>query len=147
MDKIFEDDEELADRVISVIGIPKELLNPEDIVSPEYKIKAEKYIMRKLKAILDEIQDYEVESVKMAGVYYVTYLIAPSMPVRLPQRMENISTKTLLQTIDWLAFADEMLNRCDDLLNDLLLDHDIELTYGTTLIDLSDAAPYPNDLV
>lgn len=146
MEVIFENDYDIAERVISVIGIPKELLNPEDIVSPEYKIKAEKYIKRKLSNILNDIQEFEKLDIKMAYIYYLVYLIAPSMPVRLPQRMENISTKTLLQTIDWNSFAEEMLNRCDELLDNLLEDYGEELLVGNTMIDLSNSVPYPNEL-
>ena len=126
----------------------KILLSSEDIVSPEFKIKAKKYINRKLESIINEITEkYEKESVKMAYIYYIVYLIAPTMPLRVPQRMENISTKTILQTIDWNEFANEMLNRCDDLLEDLLEDHGVETVLGSTFVELSDAVPYPNDLV
>lgn len=147
MDKIFKDEYEIAERVIAVMGIPGEFLNQEDIVSPEYKIKAEKYILKKIKEIVDELKDFEKESVRMAYIYYLIYLISPSMPVRLPQRMENISTKTLLQSIDWKEFGEEMLKRCDDLLDELLEDHDIELPIGNTFVELSDQVPYPNSLV
>ncbi len=147
MDKIFKDEYEIAERVIAVMGIPGEFLNQEDIVSPEYKIKAEKYILKKIKEIVDELKDFEKESVRIAYIYYLIYLISPSMPVRLPQRMENISTKTLLQSIDWKEFGEEMLKRCDDLLDELLEDHDIELPIGNTFVELSDQVPYPNSLV
>lgn len=147
MEEIFKDEYEIAERVIAVFGIPGEFLNQEDIVSPEYKIKAKNYVFKKLKEIKDEIKDYEYENVKMAYIYYLVYLISPSMPVRLPQRMENISTKTLLQSIDWKEFGEEMLNRCNDLLDQLLEDHDIELIIGNTFVELSDQAPYPNSLM
>ena len=146
-ENFFKDEYEIANRVVSVIGIPKELLNPEDIVSPEYKIKTKKYILKKLKNIISDIKDYEKENIRMAYVYYLVYLIAPTMPVRLPQRMENISTKTQFQTIDWNEFANEMYNRCEDLLNDLLEEHGEELVIGNTMVDLSDSVPYPNELV
>lgn len=145
-ENIFKDDYELVERVTAVIGIPKELLNPENVVSPEYKIKAKNYIKRRLANIIDDIQSFEKETIRMAYIYYIVYLISPTMPVRLPQRMENISTKTLLQTIDWNSFADEMLNRCDELLNELLEDHGEEITLGNTFVELSDSVPYPNEL-
>ena len=148
MEKIFDDEYDIYERVKSVFGLPEELLSSEDIVSPEFKIKAKKYINRKLESIINEIAEkYEKESVKMAYIYYIVYLIAPTMPLRVPQRMENISTKTILQTIDWNEFANEMLNRCDDLLEDLLEDHGVETVLGSTFVELSDAVPYPNDLV
>lgn len=145
-ENIFKDDYELVERVTAVIGIPKELLNPENVVSPEYKIKAKNYIKRRLANIIDDIQSFEKETIRMAYIYYIVYLISPTMPVRLPQRMENISTKTLLQTIDWNSFADEMLNRCDGLLDELLEDHGEEITLGNTFVELSDSVPYPNEL-
>ena len=41
---IFDDDYEIARRVKSVFGIPNVLLEDEDIISPEYKIRAESYL-------------------------------------------------------------------------------------------------------
>lgn len=142
------DDDILVNRVKIVMGVPSEFLDSDSVISPEIKKKAEKYIGKRLEGIKEEIkEEYDKVNVEIAYVYYIAYLISPTMPIRLPQRMENISTKTLLQTIDWDAFGNEMLKRCDDTLDNLLEEFGAEATYGTTLVGLSDTAPYPNELV
>lgn len=143
----FKDDYELVQRVKTIIGIPEEMLKDTDIISPQYIGRAEKYIGSKIKDITEELKDYEKEDLKIAFAYYVAYLMSPSMPMRLPQRMENISTKTLLQTIDWEEFGQKMLSICDEVLDGILEEHGIEKALGNTFVDLSDAVPYPNELV
>lgn len=140
------DEEEIVARVQTVFGIPKVMFDGEDIVSPVFVSKAKKYVEKRLNEI-EEIEDADQEMVKIAFIYYLCYLIAPTMYTRLPQKMENISTKTTMFNIDWYKFAEEMLKNCEDILEDLLEEYGIELVYGTTAVDLSDEAPYPNELV
>lgn len=143
----FKDDYEIVLRVKSVIGIPEEMIKNEDIISPPNKIKTEKYINDKIKNISSELKDYDINNLKIAYIYHIAYLMSFSMPARLPQRMENISTKTQLQPIDWYKFGQEMLKLCDEMIDSVLEDHGESTTYGTTMIDLSDAVAYPNELV
>lgn len=151
MFEITLDEKALSSRVKSLIGIPDAFLSDSVITSPDFKLKAQKYINKQLvqiadnynESITDELQDL----VNMSGVYYIAYLLCVTMPVRLPVRMENISTKTLLQTIDWGKFADEMLGRCDDILTGVLEDEGIEMISGSTIIALSDEMSYPNTLI
>ena len=140
------DEEEIITRVQTVFGIPKVMFDGEDIVSPVFVSKAKKYVEKRLNEI-EEIEEADQEMVKIAFIYYLCYLIAPNMYTRLPQKMENISTKTTMFNIDWYKFAEEMLKNCEDIIEDLLEEYGIELVYGTTAVDLSDEAPYPNELV
>lgn len=138
--------EEIITRTQTVFGIPKVMFDSNDIVSPVFVSKAKKYVEKRLNEI-EEIEEADQEMVKIAFIYYLCYLIAPTMYTRLPQKMENISTKTTMFNIDWYKFAEEMLKNCEDILEDLLEEYGIELVYGTTAVDLSDEAPYPNELV
>lgn len=148
MFKISLENVELAKRVKTIIGIPEPFLNDETIISPEFKNKSEIYINNFLKEIKDIVIENETQNlINMSAIYYIAYLLCVSMPIRLPSRMENISTKTLLQTIDWYKFSDEMLGRCDDLLNKILEDEGIEISYGSTIIALSDETTYPNTTI
>lgn len=144
---IFDDDYEIARRVKSVFGIPNVLLEDEDIISPEYKIRAEKYIKRKLSTIYNDIKEIEKGNIQIAYIYYLAYLICPSMQIRLPQKMKNISTETDMQTINWYTLGQEMLNRCDEIIDDLIDEYsEEETTLGNTIVELSDTVSYPNEL-
>lgn len=137
-------DETIAERVKAVIGVPEVFLEDEVITSPVYKDKAIIYINKQLKEIADiEIDDNTQLLIDMAGIYYICHLLCISMQVRLPNRMENISTKTLLQQIDWYKFAEEMLGRAEDILDEILEDNGIEIL-GSTIVALSDETTYPN---
>lgn len=145
MFSISLEDKDISARVKSVIGIPDVFLSDVTITSPDFKDKAEMYINSQLKEIQNKkVSGTEQDLIDMSAIYYISYLLCISMPIRLPQRMENISTKTLLQNIDWYKFGEEMLGRCDDLLNKILEDNDIVIQSGTTMIALSDEMSYPN---
>lgn len=140
-------DEVIAERVKDIIGVPDVFLEDEVITSPVYKDKAIIYINKQLKEIADkEIDDNTQLLIDMAGVYYICHLLCVSMQVRLPNRMENISTKTLLQQIDWYKFAEEMLGRADEILDDILEEEGVVLL-GNTVVALSDETTYPNPYV
>ena len=144
--KIIDNEEEIYERVQSVLGIPSVLLDSKDVVSPEYKLKAENYIKKSLFNIYEQIDDKDKSFVEIAYIYYLTYLISKTMPIRLPKTMKNISTETTLQTIDWKQFGEEMLANCDEMLSQLLEDYGEEVTIGYTMVDLSDQSTYPNEL-
>ena len=140
-------DEDICSRVKAIMGVPDVFLEDEVITSPAYKDKAELYINKSLKELL-ELEDIELTDdlqalIDMAGTYYICYSLCVSMPLRIPNRMENISTKTLLQQIDWYKFAEEMLKRADEILDDILEENDIEFQ-GGTIVALSDETTYPN---
>lgn len=144
--KIIDNEEEIYGRVQSVLGIPSVLLDSKDVVSPEYKLKAENYIKKSLFNIYEQIDDKDKSFVEIAYIYYLTYLISKTMPIRLPKTMKNVSTETTLQTIDWKQFGEEMLANCDEMLSQLLEDYGEEVTIGYTMVDLSDQSTYPNEL-
>lgn len=66
------------------------------------------------------------------------------MYARLPKQMENVSTKTILQTIDWDSKALEMLGKCDEIIDDIMSEIDDNFQYGNTFAVLTDASDYPN---
>ena len=49
-----------------------------------------------------------------------------------------------MQTINWDKVSEEMLGRCDDILEQILDDEGIETVLGSTIIELSDETSYPN---
>ena len=81
----------------------------------------------------------------IAYVYYICYLLCTGMYARLPKQMENISTKTILLSIDWDSKAAELLNKCDEIIDEILEELDgEEINYGNTFAVLSDESEYPN---
>ena len=66
------------------------------------------------------------------------------MVARLPKQMENVSTKTVLQTIDWDSKALELLGLCDEIMDDILAELDDDFQYGNTYAVLTEASDYPN---
>ena len=80
------DEEEIITRVQTVFGIPKVMFDGEDIVSPVFVSKAKKYVEKRLNEI-EEIEEADQEMVKIAFIYYLCYVIAPTMYTRLPQKM------------------------------------------------------------
>ena len=149
MFKITLDNATISSRVKSVIGVPDAFLSDSAITSPDFKVQAETYINDQLSEIADNYVDKTIpeqlqSKINVSAIYYMCSQLAISMPVRLPIRMENISTKTLLQTIDWFKFSEEMLGRCDSILENILEDEGIESVLGNTMIALSDETTYPN---
>ena len=66
------------------------------------------------------------------------------MYARLPKQMENVSTKTILQTIDWDNMALEMLKKSDEIMDEILSEIDDNFQYGNTYAVLTNASDYPN---
>ena len=61
--------------------------------------------------------------------------------------MENTSTKTILQSIDWNNIASDMLEKCNDILEDLIEEIDETVDFGTSFAVLTEASEYPNTTV
>ena len=80
------------------------------------------------------------ELLDIAYLYYICYLLCTGMYARLPKQMENVSTKTILQNIDWDSKALEMLNKCDEILDEILAELDDSFQYGNTFAVLSDVS-------
>lgn len=135
----------LSDNVRAILGVPEEILTNDIISSPVFEAKAEKYIVRKVK-------DYEQESLdmdllKIAYYYYVSYLLCVGMDARLPKQMENLSTKTILQSINWVQKAEEMLAKCNEIIDDVIEAIDGEVETGSTFAVLTGSSEYPNTLI
>jgi len=135
---------ELGTRIRAIMGVPEEILDDSVINSPTFKIKAGSYISKKISDYTEEQLSSSFELLNIAYLYYVCYLLCTGMYARLPKQMENVSTKTILQTIDWDSKALEMLNKCDEIMDDIISELDDNFQYGNTFAVLSDSSDYPN---
>lgn len=147
MTRQFEDifsTKELGTRIRAIMGVPEEILDDVVINSPTFKIKAGAYINKKISDYTEEQLSPNFELLNIAYLYYVCYLLCTGMYARLPKQMENVSTKTILQTIDWDSKALEMLNKCDEIMDDIISELDDNFQYGNTFAVLSDSSDYPN---
>ena len=142
-DDIFST-KEVGTRIRAIMGVPEEILDDTVINSPTFKIKATRYINKKISDYTEEQLSLNLELLDIAYLYYVCYLLCTGMYARLPRQMENVSTKTILQTIDWDSKALEMLNKCDEILDEILSELDDNFQYGNTFAVLTDASEYPN---
>lgn len=135
---------ELGIRIRAIMGIPEEILDDSVINSPTFKVKAEKYINKKISNYTEEQLSSQVELIDIAYLYYISYLLCTGMYARLPKQMENVSTKTILQTIDWDSKALEMLNKCDEIMDEIISEIDDDFQYGNTFAVLTNSSDYPN---
>lgn len=135
---------ELGTRIRAILGVPEEILDDSVINSPTFKIKAGNYINKKISKYTEEQFSLNLELLDIAYLYYVCYLLCTGMYARLPKQMENVSTKTVLQTIDWDSKALEMLNKCDEIMDDIISELDDNFQYGNTFAVLSNSSDYPN---
>ena len=135
--------DELEVRVRAIMGVPELILLDEVIASPDFLVRAERYINKHIKEY-DELD----ESLKqIATVYYICYLLCPGMYARLPKQMENVSTKTVLQNIDWDKMALEMLGKCNEVLEEAILEVDEDIDYSVSFAVLTDSSEYPNETI
>lgn len=135
--------EDLGLRVRAIMGVPELILIDDVISSPVFLSKAEKFINRNIK-------DYELlddNLVQIATIYYICYLLCPGMYARLPKQMENVSTKTVLQGIDWDKMALDMLAKCNEALEEAILEVDGNIDYSVSFAVLTDASEYPNTTI
>ena len=135
--------ENIGVRVRAILGVPELILMDEVITSPDFLKKAEKYINKNIKDYegLDEIL------IEIAFIYYICYLLCPGMYSRLPKQMENISTKTILQSTNWNNMALEMLSKCNETLEEAILEVSDEIDYSVSFATLTDSSEYPNTLI
>lgn len=136
---------EVGKRVRAILGVPDAVLTDEVISSQTFTKKTELYINRQIKDYVQYITDEtEYELLKVAAMYYLSYLLCVGMDARLPKQMENLSTKTILQNISWDAKALEMLEKAQESISDFLSEYDIdEIDYSMTFAGLSDEMEYP----
>lgn len=136
--------ETVGKRVRAILGVPETFLTNEVISSPEFYEKTKKYINKNIKDYLEDLPEkYDTGLLDIASMYYIAYLLCVGMDARLPKQMENLSTKTIMQAINWDEKALELLDRCQEALDDFLEEYDIEEDFYTSIIDLSDESEYP----
>ena len=122
--KIKISHEYIQKRVISILGVPEQLLSEEVVSSPIFIKQTENYINKAIKNYLDLIE------------------LCVGMDARLPKQMENLSTKTVLNSINWDEKALELLAKAEEALDDFLEEFEDENGYNT-FAELSDEMEYP----
>lgn len=132
----------IGKRVRAILGVPEAILTNEIISSSIFKKQAENYINKNIKKYLELIDKNNTNLLEISSMYYIAYLLCTGMDSRLPKQMENLSTKTVLNSINWDEKALEMLNKADEVLDDFLEDYTDEDGYNT-FADLSDEMDYP----
>lgn len=141
-DKISE--KELGLRVRAIMGVPEEILDDTIISSPIFEISATRYINKQIEKYDESEMENKLELINIAYLYYICYLLCTGMYARLPKQMENISTKTILQNIDWDGKAVEMLAKCNEIIDGIISEIDDEFQYGDSFAVLTNASDYPN---
>lgn len=143
-----ETPEELGNQVRAILGVPQEFLTDEVISSPVFLKQAETYINKKISEYTIKQESTPEELLKIGYIYYVCYLLCLGMYARLPKQMDNVNTKTILLSIDWNQMALDMLDRCDEIVDNALEDfQDEDINYGNTYAVLTDASEYPNTTI
>jgi hypothetical protein len=138
---------DLGTRIRAIIGVPEEILENDIISSPTFKIRASKYINKQISDYSEEELKTSLELLDISYLYYICYLLCAGMYARLPKQMENKSTKTIMQSIDWDSKALDMLNKCNDILDEIISEIDDEFEYGNTFATLTDESEYPNESI
>ena len=140
--------EELGNQVRAILGVPQEFLTDEVISSPVFLKQAETYINKKISEYTIKQGSTPEELLKIGYIYYVCYLLCLGMYARLPKQMDNVNTKTILLSIDWNQMALDMLDRCEEIVDNALEDfQDEDINYGNTYAVLTDASEYPNTTI
>ena len=129
-------------RIKAILGIPDGFLDDEVISSSIFITQTENYINKRISEYLELIDENNTNLLEVSAMYYVSYLLCVGMDARLPKQMENLSTKTVLNTINWDEKALEMLNKADEILDDFLEEYSDENGYNT-FAELSDEMEYP----
>ena len=135
--------EDLGIRARAILGVPEEILTDDIISSPVFLKIAESYINKQIK----DYEDIDKDLIKIAYMYYICYLLCPGMYARLPKQMENVSTKTILQSIDWDSKALEMLDMCNNTIDSAIEDIGEDIGLGNSFAVLTDASEYPNTTI
>lgn len=132
--------DELGIRVRAIMGVPELVLLDEIISSPVFITKAEKYINKNI----EEYEELDKRLIEIATIYYICYLLCPGMYARLPKQMENVSTKTVLQSIDWDKMAIDMLGKCNEILEEAISEVTDDIDYSVSFAVLTNSSEYPN---
>lgn len=143
------EDFDICNRVRWLLGVNSVFLPNEEILSPLFSNETKRYIDKYLSLIeTEEVADKDlINLIDNSYVYYLAYQLCLGMPSRLPIKMENISTKTTLVEVDWEKKAEDLLAKCNSVLDDILEEFEIELDVTTTIIDMSDEVSYPSEYI
>lgn len=142
MDKYVINMYEAGKRVRAILGVPEEILTDEIISSSIFEDQATNYINKNISEYLELIDESNTGLLDIAAMYYISYLLCTGMDARLPKQMENLSTKTVLNSINWDEKALEMLAKADEALDDFLEDYTDDNGYNS-FAELSDEMEYP----
>lgn len=144
MDKYVINSHEVrvSERVRAILGVPQEILTDDIISSSIFKEQAENYINKNINEYLELIDKSNTNLLDISAMYYISYLLCTGMDARLPKQMENLSTKTVLNSINWDEKALEMLAKADEILDDFLEDYTDDNGYNS-FAELSDEMEYP----
>lgn len=142
MDKYVINMYEAGKRVRAILGVPEEILTDEIISSSIFEDQATNYINKNISEYLELIDESDTGLLDIAAMYYISYLLCTGMDARLPKQMENLSTKTVLNSINWDEKALEMLAKADEALDDFLEDYTDDNGYNS-FAELSDEMEYP----
>jgi len=140
--KIKLGQEAIGKRIRAILGIPEGFLDDEVISSSIFIKETENYINKNIKEYLELIDENNLNLLEISSMYYMSYLLCTGMDARLPKQMENLSTKTVLNSINWDEKALEMLAKADEILDDFLDDYSDETGYNS-FAELSDEMEYP----
>lgn len=135
--------EDLEIRVRAIMGVPELILIDDVISSPVFITRAENFINKRIK----DYEDLDTRLIEIATIYYICYLLCPGMYARLPKQMENVSTKTILQSINWDNMALEMLGKCEEVLNDAIAEVSDDVSYSVSFAALTASSEYPNETI
>ena len=135
-------EEAIGKRIRAILGVPEAILTNEIISSSIFKEQAENFINKNIAEFLELIDKNNTNLLEISSMYYIAYLLCSGMDARLPKQMENLSTKTVLNSINWDEKAIEMLNMSNEILEEFLEDYPDDNGYNT-FADLSDEMEYP----
>ena len=135
-------EEAIGKRIRAILGVPEAILTNEIISSSIFKKQAENFINKNIAEFLELIDKNNTNLLEISSMYYIAYLLCSGMDARLPKQMENLSTKTVLNSINWDEKAIEMLNMANEILEEFLEDYSDDNGYNT-FADLSDEVEYP----
>lgn len=140
---------DICERVRWLLGVNEVFLPNEEILSPLFSNETKRYINKYLSLIeVEEVTEKDlINLIDNSYVYHLAYQLCLGMPSRLPIKMENISTKTTLTQIDWEKKGEELLAKCNSVLDDILEEFEIEIDFSTTIIDMSDESQYPSEYI
>lgn len=135
---------DLPTRSRAILGVPMEFIDDDVILSPTYLIQSASFINARLAEYEDYKEDFNNYYIQISYIYYVCYLLCSGMYARLPHQMENVNTKTVLQTIDWDKKALEYLDKANEMLDQAIEELLGEDSIGNSFATLSDETSYPN---